>query len=128
AVRTALLSGALFTLLLAGISMLVLALEQVRERRRPLALLSASGVPRTVLAGSLLWQVALPVAVGVLAAIGTGVLLAALVLRLSGTSLTLDWITIGTFSGVAALLVVLVTAATLPALRGAMRLAALRTE
>lgn len=127
-VRTGLLIGSLFTLSLAGISMLVLALEQVRERRRPLAMLSASGVRRTVLARSLLWQVALPVAVGVVAAIGTGVLLAALILRLSQTNLTLDWSTICTFSAVAAVLVLVVTAATLPALRGATRLSALRTE
>ncbi|HEX5120483.1 MAG TPA: FtsX-like permease family protein [Pseudonocardiaceae bacterium] len=128
AVRKGLLIGSLFTLSLAGISMLVLALEQVRERRRPLAMLSASGVPRSVLARSLLWQVALPVAVAVVASIGTGVLLAALVLRLNHLNLTLDWPIIGTFSAVAALLVLLVTAATLPALRGATRLSAMRTE
>ena len=49
-IRSALLAGSLFTLLLAGVSMLVLALEQVRERRRPLAVLAAAGVPRTALA------------------------------------------------------------------------------
>jgi len=54
--------------------------------------------------------VSLPVAVGVVASIGTGVLLAALVLRLSGTSLTLDWPTISTFSAVAAVLILLVIA------------------
>ena len=45
-IRSVLLGGSLFTLLLAGVSMLVLALEQVRERRRPLAVLAAAGVPR----------------------------------------------------------------------------------
>lgn len=128
AVRTGLLIGALFTLTLAGISMLVLALEQVRERRRPLAMLSAAGVPRSVLGWSLLWQVAVPVVVGVVAAVITGVLLAWLVLRLTSIGMTLDWVTIGTFSGVAIVLVLLVTAATLPALRNATRLSALRTE
>jgi hypothetical protein len=128
AVRTGLLIGALFTLALAGISMLVLAVEQVRERRRPLAMLSAAGVPQAVLARSLLLQIALPVVVSVVAAVGTGIVLAGLVLHLSGTHLALDWAVIGTFSGVAAALVLLVTAATLPALRSATRLSALRTE
>jgi hypothetical protein len=127
-VRDGLLIGALFTLGLAGISLLVLGLEQVRERRRPLAMLSASGVPRSVLAMSMLWQVAVPVALGVVAAIGTGVGLAFLVLRISGTAFAPDWAAVGLFSAAAVVLVLLVTAATLPALRGATRLSALRTE
>lgn len=128
AIRTGLLIGSLFTLSLAGITMLVLALEQVRERRRPLAMLVAAGVPRSVLARSLLWQVALPVAISVVTAVATGILLAVLVLRLSATHVVLDWATIMTFSGVAVALVLLVTVATLPALRGATRLSAHRME
>jgi predicted lysophospholipase L1 biosynthesis ABC-type transport system permease subunit len=127
-IRNGLLIGSLFTLALAGISLLVLALEQVRERRRPLAMLSASGVPRGVLARSLLWQIAVPVVLGVVAAIATGIGLAALVLRLTSTVFQLDWADVGLFSGAAAVLVLLVTAATLPALRNATRLSALRTE
>jgi hypothetical protein len=41
---------------------------------------------------------------------------------------TIDWPTVGLFSGFAAVLVVLVTALTLPTLRSATRLAALRSE
>jgi ABC-type antimicrobial peptide transport system permease subunit len=128
AIRNGLLIGSLFTLLLAGVSLLVLALEQVRERRRPLAILSAAGVPRAVLARSLLWQVAVPVGVGVVAATATGIGLAALVLRMTSTRMVLDWSDIGVFCAAAVLLVLLVTAATLPALRNATRLSALRTE
>jgi hypothetical protein len=127
-VRTGLLIGSLFTLGLAGVSLLVLALEQIRERRRPLAMLSASGVSRVVLARSLLWQVTVPVALGVVAAIATGLILAALVLRITHTNVVLDWGDVGIFSGAAVVLVLLVTVATLPALRNATRLAALRTE
>jgi hypothetical protein len=127
-IRNGLLVGSLFTLLLAGVSLLVLALEQVRERRRPLAMLSAAGAPRSVLARSLLWQVAVPVGVGVVAATATGIGLAALVLRMTSTRMVLDWSDIGAFCGAAVLLVLLVTAATLPALRNATRLSALRTE
>lgn len=127
-VRNGLLIGSLFTLGLAGVSLLVLALEQIRERRRPLAMLSASGVSRAVLARSLLWQVSVPVALGVVAAIATGLILAVLVLRITHTNVVLDWADVGIFSGAAVVLVLLVTAATLPALRNATRLAALRTE
>jgi hypothetical protein len=127
-VRNGLLIGSLFTLGLAGISLLVLALEQVRERRRPLAMLSASGVSRAVLARSLLWQIAVPVAVSVVAAIGTGIGLALLVLGTTRTSVVLDWADVGIFSAAAVVLVLLVTAATLPALRSATRLSSLRTE
>jgi len=127
-IRGMLLAGSLFTLLLAGVSMLVLALEQVRERRRPLAMLAAAGVPRSALARSLLWQTAVPVVLAVLVAVGTGIGLAALVVRMAGMSLRIDWSTIGIFAGAALLLVFLVTALSLPALRSAMRLSALRTE
>ena len=127
-IRSALLAGSLFTLLLAGVSMLVLALEQVRERRRPLAMLAAAGVPRAVLARSLLWQTAIPVVLGVIVAIGTGIGLAALVLQTTSMSMRIDWATIGIFSAATLALVLLVTGLTLPALRSAMRLSALRTE
>ncbi|HEV2783050.1 MAG TPA: FtsX-like permease family protein [Actinophytocola sp.] len=127
-IRNGLLGGALFTLLLAGVSMLVLALEQVRERRRPLAALAATGVPTGTLARSLLWQNAVPVLLAVLVAVVTGISLAALVFELLGESFRMDWSTVALFSGVASLLVLAVTVLTLPTLRSATRLAALRTE
>jgi ABC-type antimicrobial peptide transport system permease subunit len=128
AVRNGLYAGSLFTLLLAGVSLLVLALEHIRERRRPLAVLAASGVPQGVLARSLLWQVALPIALGVLVAVLTGVGLAGLIVRLTGDPLAIDWLGVGVLSAAAAALSVLVTAMTLPFLRSATRLTSLRTE
>jgi len=128
AVRNSLYAGSILTLLLAGVSLLVLALEHIRERRRPLAVLAASGVQRGVLARSLLWQVALPIALGVLVAAATGIGLAALILRLTEETLSIDWAGVGLLSGGAALLSVLVTAMTLPFLRSATRLTSLRTE
>ena len=127
-VRNGLLGGALFTLLLAGISMLVLALEQMRERRRPLAALAASGVPTGTLARSLLWQNTVPVLLAVAVAVVTGIGLAELVFRLIDEPFTMDWPGVALYSGVATVLVLLVTATTLPTLRSATRLAALRTE
>jgi hypothetical protein len=129
-IRTALYAGAVFTLLLAGVSLLVLALEHIRERRRALAMLSASGVQRGVLARSLLWQVTLPIALGVVVAVGTGLGLAWLIMRLPNQpfSLDIDWAGVGLLAGGATLLSVLVSAMTLPFLRGATRLTSLRTE
>ncbi len=91
-------------------------------------MLAAAGVPRSALSRSLLWQTAVPVVLGVLVAMGTGIGLAALVTRIAGLPLLMDWGTIGIFAGAALVLVLLVTALTLPALRSAMRLSALRTE
>jgi hypothetical protein len=125
-IRGGLLTASLFTLLLAGISMLVLALEQIRERRRPLAMLA--GVPKSTLARSLLWQTAVPVVLAVIVAVGTGIGLAGLVVRMAGLSLRVDWPTIGAFAGATVVLVLLVTALTLPTLRGSTQLSSLRTE
>jgi len=129
AIRTGLLAGSVFTLALAGVSLLVLALEHIRERRRPLAVLAASGVPRGVLGRSLLWQVVLPIALGVLVAALTGLLLAWLVIDvIVKVPIVIDWSGVGLLSGFALLLGVLVTAITLPFLRSATRLTSLRTE
>lgn len=127
-IRTALYAGAVFTLLLAGVSLLVLSLEHIRERRRQLAVLAASGVQRSVLARSLLWQVTLPIGLGVVVAVGTGLGLAWLIMRLSDQPLTIDWAGVGLLSGGATLLSLLVVTTTLPVLRSATRLTSLRTE
>lgn len=127
-VRDALLAGSLFVLLLAGASLLVLATEQVRERRRSLAALAASGVPRAVLARSLLWQTLVPVVLGTVAASVGGVVLAGLVLAVAREPFGIDWQAIGTFSVAAMVLAALVTAGALPLLRGVTRLESLRTE
>lgn len=127
-IRTGLYAGSVFTLLLAGISLLVLALEHIRERRRQLAVLTATGVPRGVLGRSLLWQVALPIGLGVLVALVTGIGLAALVMRLTGEPFAVDWAGVALLSTAAIVLSLLVSAMTMPFLRSATRLTALRTE
>jgi CubicO group peptidase (beta-lactamase class C family) len=100
----------------------------MRERRRPLAALAASGVPTGALARSLLWQNAVPVLLAVVVAVVTGIGLAQLVFRMVGDPFTMDWLGVALYSGAATVLVLLVTAMTLPTLRSATRLAALRTE
>lgn len=127
-IRRALLAGSLVTLLLAGASLLILALEQVRERRRPLAVLAASGVPRGALSRSLLWQNAVPLlaALAVAVAIGSG--LAVLLLRIVEQPITIDWPGVAILSTASALLVVVVTALTLPSMRRATGALGLRSE
>jgi ABC-type antimicrobial peptide transport system permease subunit len=128
AIRTGLYAGSIFTLLLAGVSLLVLALEHIRERRRTLAMLTASGVPRGVLGRSLLWQVALPIVLGVVVALLTGIGLAALVMRLTEDPMVVDWAGVSLLCAGAIALSLLVSAMTMPFLRNATRLSALRTE
>ncbi len=128
AIRNGLYIGSVFTLMLAGVSLLVLALEHIRERRRPLAVLAASGVPRSVLGRSLLWQIALPIGVGVVVALVTGIGLAALMMRLTNDGLAIDWVGVSSLTAGALLLALLVSALTLPFLRSATRLTTLRAE
>ncbi|MFC6089404.1 FtsX-like permease family protein [Saccharothrix lopnurensis] len=127
-IRSALLAGSLITLLLAGASLLVLALEQVRERRRPLAVLAASGVPRGALGRSLLWQNAVPLLLALVVGIAVGGTLAALLLKIITQPIVLDWAGIGVLSGTAALMVVVVTLLSLPSLRRATGALGLRSE
>ncbi|TDV57506.1 FtsX-like permease family protein [Actinophytocola oryzae] len=127
-IRAAMYAGAVFTLLLAGVSLLVLALEHIRERRRQLAILVATGVQRGVLVRSLLWQITLPIALGVVIAVATGVSLAWLIMRLTNQPVDIDWPGIALLSGGATALSLLITTMTLPFLRGATRLTSLRTE
>lgn len=128
AIRTGLYAGSIFTLLLAGVSLLVLALEHIRERRRTLAMLTASGVPRGVLGRSLLWQVALPIVLGVVVALVTGIGLAALVMRLTDEPMAVDWSGVALLCAGAIALSLAVSAMTMPFLRNATRLTAMRTE
>ncbi|GAB3009437.1 FtsX-like permease family protein [Amycolatopsis acidiphila] len=130
AMQGLLYAGALLTMVLAGISMLVMIVGQISERRRPLAAMSAAGVSRGVLGRSLLWQNAIPVVFGVLVAVGAGVGIAALMLRVlaSDVHLLLNGPFIVLMACAAVVLVVAVTGAALPGLRSATKLEALRME
>lgn len=108
--------------------MLVLGVEQVRERRRALAAVSASGVGYATLARSLLWQNTVPMAVGVVLAMLGGGALAALVMRLIHRPMVFDWAGIGLITGAAGALTLVVTLLSLPALRAAVSVRNLRTE
>ncbi|QFZ23634.1 FtsX-like permease family protein [Saccharothrix syringae] len=127
-IRQALLAGSLITLLMAGASLLVLGLEQVRERRRPLAVLAAGGVPRSTLARSLLWQNAVPLLLALVAGVVVGGGLGILLLRVITQPIVLDWAGIAVLSGTAALMVLVVTLLSLPSLHRATGALGLRAE
>ncbi|GAA3392049.1 FtsX-like permease family protein [Cryptosporangium minutisporangium] len=63
-------------IVVAAGGLLIATVEQVLERRRTLAALTAQGTPTGVLARALLWQSALPLVPGVLLAAATGAIAA----------------------------------------------------
>ncbi|MGA6166864.1 FtsX-like permease family protein [Amycolatopsis magusensis] len=126
--RAALMAASGFVLSVAALSLLMLSIEQIVERRRPLAALSASGVPLSVLARGSLWQNAIPVLIGVALAIAAGLGLTVPTLRYAGLPFQLDVGLIATMAGAAVLAVLITTALTWPLLRQVTRLDGLRAE
>jgi predicted lysophospholipase L1 biosynthesis ABC-type transport system permease subunit len=110
------------------VSLLVGMLEQLRERRRVLAGLIALGVRRRTLGWSVLWQTAVPVAVGMIIAIAGGVAMGAVLLKIVNEPMTVDWASVGALSGIATVVVVVVTGLSLAPLRRLMRTEGLRSE
>jgi predicted lysophospholipase L1 biosynthesis ABC-type transport system permease subunit len=127
-VRRALLAGVLATLLLIGASLLVTMVEQLRERRRLLAVLVAFGARRRTLAWSVLWQTAVPVVLGMVLAIIVGVALGVILLAMVDQAVRVDWAGIAGISGAGVAVVLLVTVLSMPALWRMMRPNGLRTE
>ncbi|ARZ68141.1 integral membrane protein [Streptomyces albireticuli] len=127
AVRQGLLAGAVLILFLIGASMLVGTLEQLRERRRLLSALVASGVPRATVGWSVLWQTAIPVILGLALAVAGGLGLGWATLALVGRTVR-DWTAFVPLVGAGASVIVLVTLASLPPLWRLMRPDGLHTE
>ncbi|MDX2643676.1 ABC transporter permease [Streptomyces sp. PA03-1a] len=127
-IRRGLFIGATATLALIGASLLVSMLEQLRERRRLLAVLVAFGTRRSVLGLSVLWQTALPVALGLVLAVVGGAGLGAALRTMVGEDPRVDWASVGAMTGAGAGVVILVTALSLPPLWRMMRPDGLRTE
>ncbi|MCP3799053.1 FtsX-like permease family protein [Allokutzneria sp. A3M-2-11 16] len=128
AIRRLVTVGSVAALAVAAGGLLVVAFEHVRHRRRQFAVLSATGVPYSTLAWSVLWQNAVPVVLGTGAALACGLGLATLVLNTTPTPQRYDWEAIGLTGAAAVLAVLLATVMTLPQLRRAMRSEGLRTE
>ncbi|MEU4800256.1 FtsX-like permease family protein [Streptomyces sp. NPDC023327] len=126
-VHTGLQVGALATMTLIAASMLVSMLEQLRERRRLLAVLSAFGTRRGSMAWSVLWQTAIPVVVGLALAVVGGLSLGHVMVRMIRKSVT-DWWLFVPLTAAGAVLVALVTLLSLPPLWRMMRPEGLRSE
>ncbi|MGW2481741.1 FtsX-like permease family protein [Streptomyces sp. NPDC001571] len=126
-IQTGLQAAGLATLGLIAAAMLVSQLEQLRERRRLLAALLAFGTRRATLAGSVLWQTAVPVVLGIGLAVAGGLALGALMLRIIGKTVT-DWWLFLPLAGAGAAVILAVTLLSLPALWRLMRPDGLRTE
>lgn len=127
-VRRGIYIGAVLILLLIGASLLIGGLEQLRERRPVLAAIAAFGTPRRVMARSILWQAAIPVTLGVGVAAIIGVGLGALLIKVGGRPVEIDWGAVAAMAGSSAAVILLVTVLTLPALIRMSRPAGLRAE
>ncbi|GGV79856.1 MULTISPECIES: ABC transporter permease [Streptomyces] len=128
AIRTGLLVGAVCVLVLIGASLLVSQLEQLRERRKLLSTLVAFGTRRSTLSLSVLWQTAVPIALGLLLAMAVGLGLGVVLLKMTATPVHVDWASALTMTGIGASVVVAVTLLSLPPLLRLMRPDGLRTE
>lgn len=119
--------GAAATMALIAASMLVSTLEQLRERKRLLAALTAFGTRRRSMAWSVLWQTAIPVALGLGLAIGGGLGLGYVMTRMIDKQVT-DWWVFAPLAAGGAALIAVVTLLSLPPLWRMMRPDGLRTE
>ncbi|MER7054475.1 MULTISPECIES: FtsX-like permease family protein [unclassified Streptomyces] len=128
AIRTGLFVGAACVLALIGASLLVSQLEQLRERRKLLSALVAFGTRRRTLSMSVLWQTAIPIALGLLLATVVGLTLGTVLLKMTATPVGVDWFSVLSMTGIGAAVVLVVTLLSLPPLWRLMRPEGLRTE
>lgn len=127
-IRTGLAVGAACVLVLIGSSLLVGQLEQLRERRKLLSSLVAFGTRRSTLSLSVLWQTAIPVALGMALSTAFGLALGTVLMRMTDTPVAVDWPSVLTMAGAGAGVVAAVTALSMPLLIRLMRPDGLRTE
>ncbi|MFF1304105.1 ABC transporter permease [Streptomyces sp. NPDC058307] len=127
-IRTGLFVGAACVLALIGASLLVSQLEQLRERKKLLSALVAFGTRRRTLSLSVLWQTAIPISLGLLLASVVGLTLGAVLLKMTGAAVRVDWPSVLSMTGVGAGVVLVVTLLSLPPLLRLMRPDGLRTE
>ncbi|MCF2526090.1 FtsX-like permease family protein [Yinghuangia soli] len=127
-IKRGLFIGAVVTLLLIAVSMLVAMLEQLREQRRPLAALAAIGTPHRTLALSVLAQAAIPVLAGLALAVAGGVGLGTVLLGVAAHPVAVDWSYVATVAGLGAAAVFTVALLGLPPLWRLVKPENLRTE
>ncbi|MFJ8657806.1 FtsX-like permease family protein [Streptomyces sp. NPDC093795] len=126
-VRTGILVGSTLTMLLVAASLLVATLEQLRDRKRLLSSLVAFGTRRSTLSWSVLWQTAVPIALGLVLAVAGGLGLGVVLLKLGGQRVQ-DWWVFLPVTGIGLALIATVTLLSMPVLWRLMRADGLRTE
>ncbi|MFG3252638.1 ABC transporter permease [Streptomyces sp. NPDC048172] len=126
-IKRAVLAAATGVLVLIGLSMIVSMMEQLRERRRQLAVLVAFGTRRSTLGASVLWQTAVPVVLGLALAVAFGSALGWVLLRMVGRPVE-HWFGFLPIVAGGAAMIVVVTLVSLPPLWRLMRPDGLRTE
>ncbi|MFI0261555.1 ABC transporter permease [Streptomyces sp. NPDC017056] len=126
--RTCMLVGAVITLLLIGAGLVVSTVEQLYEHRRLLSALDAFGTRRAVLGWSVMWQTAIPVALGLALAVTGGLALGTLLLWMIKSPVFVDWPVVAAMAGAGGAVILLVTLLSLPPLWRMMRPDGLRTE
>jgi predicted lysophospholipase L1 biosynthesis ABC-type transport system permease subunit len=124
----ALVAGAFAVLLMIGASLLVAAVEQLRERRRVLAVLSAFGTRRSTIAWSVLWQTGIPIICGLALAMVLGTALGTVLMNVFSLPLSYDWKAVALMTGAGAGVIAAVTIITLPILWRLMTPNALQVE
>ncbi|MEV8021387.1 FtsX-like permease family protein [Streptomyces sp. NPDC086554] len=127
-ISTGLFVGATCVLVLIGASLLVSQLEQLRERKKLLSSLVAFGTRRRTLSLSVLWQTAIPIALGLLLASAVGLTLGAVLQKMANVTVSVDWASVLSMTGIGAAVVLAVTVLSLPPLLRLMRPDGLRTE
>ncbi|MFJ3307188.1 FtsX-like permease family protein [Streptomyces sp. NPDC086549] len=128
AIKRALLAGVAAVLLLIAASMVLGAVEQLRDRKRVLTVLVAFGTRRRTLGSSILWQTVLPVMIGLLVAGLVGTTLGSALLGLVGRTAVFDWGSMLAIAGIGVAAAVMVTLLTLPTLWRSTRPEGLRYE
>ncbi|WP_395363129.1 FtsX-like permease family protein [Streptomyces sp. YH02] len=126
-VRTGILVGSTLTMLLVAASLLVATLEQLRDRKRLLSSLVAFGTRRSTLSWSVLWQTAVPIALGLVLAVAGGLGLGVVLLKMGGQQVQ-DWWVFLPVVGIGLGLIAAVTLLSMPVLWRLMRADGLRTE
>nr|WP_233517956.1 FtsX-like permease family protein [Streptomyces corynorhini] len=125
--QSGLLVGGTATMALIAASLLIAQIEQLRERRRALAVLVALGTRRSTLAWSVLWQSAVPVVLGTALSVVGGLTLGTLMLDMLGKPLADGWVFLP-FAGTGMAMVTLVTLVSMPPLWRMTRPDGLRAE
>ncbi|WP_406841593.1 FtsX-like permease family protein (plasmid) [Streptomyces sp. AHU1] len=128
AVSRAIFAGAAGVIVLIGIGMLISTQEQLRERRALVAYLTAIGMRRVTLGGSILLQTAIPLALGLAVSAVGGSALGFALQAMVGVQQHIYWGVVATAVGSGAAIAMLMLLFSLPLLWRLARPDGLRTE